>query len=105
MYDYMRRYIPQHIKTIFKRNTTIQQFLTCARNVEEHGRQTSFDCRTPCDDLELDVVSYSTFNTLVEEGGEEEEDDEFFMSVHFQVRGVNHFQISYLIGKKEAGRK
>lgn len=57
-FDYIRKHIPPDIIRKYKRNLTVFEFMNCTNDFSSHISY-SYNCHFPCDDMELDIVSYS----------------------------------------------
>lgn len=55
--DYTRNYIPEHIKRKHKRNDSVAKVEHCIRTFSRKELNPASDCRFPCEDLDLHVVS------------------------------------------------
>lgn len=55
--DYIRQYIPEHIKKKYQKNITINEALSCIHTFADIETKGIKQCAFPCEDLDLGIVS------------------------------------------------
>ena len=68
IFDYMRSHIPPEIKQKYKKNVTIIEFLRCVGKLTSRDINSFSNCRFPCEDVELNIVSYIHVHNTTNDG-------------------------------------
>ena len=85
--DYVRQYIPHEIIEKYKQVNSIQDTLHCMTNYSSRESKHSLDCRLPCKDLELSIVS------TVQEGYQKRNKNDTVYRLSIQFQRVDTYKI------------
>ena len=83
-FDYTRNHIPQDIKRKYEQNVTINELTICSSNFASRVLNSSYSCQFPCENLELNIVSYD--HESINE--DDELDGKYTLSIEFQRVGA-----------------
>ena len=81
--DYIRHFIPSHITDRYGRNESLNKVLSC---IKEFSRKElkPLNCRFPCEDLDLNIVSSSHEGTHSNNTAKESDITRYELSIQFQ---------------------
>lgn len=61
-FDYVKRYVPEHLLRMYKKNVTIKEAWCCMKTFSQRTVNSTDDCPVPCQEIEL--FTLSTFHNI-----------------------------------------